>query len=359
MARAAEASLMETTMSPTADAAVSQVLQSRALKMVQHMNAVRGDASVARRHIFALTNGRCSFRVANPRRFRSFGSAQARLGDMALQVLQWEADTDCQTSTERLPQQHVLFHVALKGQFEVSHAGRRAQVREGQLLAVSTPGMVVRHWQGGCDLLNLVVPRASLVHCLRHDFRVDSAEDISFEPLQVLELANVPTTVAVLETIMADLAGGEGAFANSLLSTQAARMLSLLLLKSVPHKHAQSLGETRSSIAPYYVRRAEAYMRDNLQSKITMDALAAAAGVSVRTLYYGFRDYRSVTPMRHLKHMRLDLARARLASSNAACKVSDIIAQVGYPSASQFSRDYKSRFGERPLQTLMATSADL
>jgi AraC-like DNA-binding protein len=327
--------------------------------MVEHMNAARADATAARRHIFAITDGRCSFRVANPRRFHGFGSAQAKLGDIALQVLEWESDTDCETSTERLPQQHVLFHVALNGQFEVSHAGRRAQVGEGKILAVSTPGTVVRHWQGRCDLLNLVVPRATLVHCLRHDFQIAGAEDISIEPLQMLDLANLPTTVAVIETIMADLAGGEGAFANSLVSAQAARMLSLLLLKSVPHKHARSVGPARPAIAPYYVRRAESYMREKLQSKITVEALAAAAGVSVRTLYYGFRDYRSVTPMRYLKDMRLDHARLLLASPDGPRKVRDIIGQVGYPSASQFSRDYKSKFGERPLQTLMTTSADL
>ena len=44
------------------------------------------------------------------------------------------------------------------------------------------------------------------------------------------------------------------------------------------------------SIAPYYVRRAELYMRLNLATHITVQGLSRVSGVSARTLAYGFSE---------------------------------------------------------------------
>lgn len=328
-------------------------LQAHAAHLTARAGAFRGDAVMARRHLSAITGGRCTFRASDSRRIEGFRGAQARLGAIAFQVLHWEFESDCQTSTERCPDQHVVFHVLLKGQFEAVQGLQRRRVHEGCLLAASSPGVVVREWQGPCDLVNIVVPRRQLVACLAGESRVD-IDDISFDPLALVELSDMPTLASSLDMILADLASDRPAFADPQLAGSAERMLSLLLLRYIPHTHSRLLTPQASPAAPFYVRRAERYMAAHLGASIAMDELAAAAGVSPRTLYYGFRQYRRETPMRYLKHLRLGRAREELlAARESGEKVSLIAARAGYPSASQFSKDYKARYGESPRATVM------
>src|SRR5258706_6029620 len=60
------------------------------------------------------------------------------------------------------------------------------------------------------------------------------------------------------------------------------------------------------------VRRAEAHMRASLGSDISMDDLARAAGVSVRTLQANFLRWRGLSPVHYLRGLRLAFAQARL-----------------------------------------------
>jgi AraC-like DNA-binding protein len=328
-------------------------LQAHAATMTARDGAIHGDAAMARRHLSAITGGRCTFRVSDARRTDGFRSAQARLGATAFQVLRWEFDSDCQTSTERFPDQHVVFHLVLKGQFEAVQSSLRRRVREGYLLAASSPGVIVREWHGPCDLVNIVVPRRQLVQCLAGESQVD-VDDISFDPLALVDLSEMPTLVSFLDMMLADLASDRPAFAGAQLASSAERMLSLLLLRSIPHTHSRLLAPPASPAAPFYVRRAERYMAAHLGASIGMDELAAEAGVSPRTLYYGFRQYRRQTPMRYLKHLRLGRAREELlAARETGGKVSLIAARAGYPSASQFSKDYRARYGETPRATVL------
>ena len=83
-----------------------------------------------------------------------------------------------------------------------------------------------------------------------------------------------------------------------------------------------------------------------------MDELVRAAGVSARTLYYGFRRYRGTTPQRFVKTMRLRLARDALMDCGDKERVSVIASRFGYGNAAQFSKDYRQMFGASPREAL-------
>jgi len=329
-------------------------LRAYASGLMDRSSATHGDVHIARRHIATITDGRCSFEVANARRFIGFRGVEKRLGLSRIQILQWNGDTECQTSTERPSDQHLVFHLVLDGGFEVAQGSRRARVASGQILIVSHPGTVVRHWRGTCDLLNLVVPRSSLQQCLQREFGLGGAERVEFEPLTVLDMADIPAAIGLLETIVADLNGGTSVFAQAPISAHAERLLMLLLLKTAPHRHRSALDHGAAArIAPFYVRRAESLMQRHLASQLTIEELSAAAGVSVRTLYYGFSEFRNASPRRYLKQLRLAKARELLqAPLHREPKIGAIAGAVGYASASQFSRDYRAQFGETPAATL-------
>ncbi|MGD0026638.1 MAG: helix-turn-helix transcriptional regulator [Xanthobacteraceae bacterium] len=345
----------------TIDACTNQSLGSWSRNCAEQMTRRHdfrtGGVTVAQRHISEITDGRCSFAVSAPKRFGGYGGAQTRLGGTSIQFLKWDSEADCQTTTFRPPDYHVVLHSPLSGQFEAIQSSRRATVKVGQLLVVSSEGTAVRQWHGPCEVLNLVVPRQALSRMLAVDFGLDAARPLKFEPLAVVDLTKIATLTRLVETIISDLNDEMSFFSNPVIAAQAERTLLFLLLKSIPHQHLHLSNEPRAKIAPFYVRRAEAFMREHLDGTVTMDSLTAASGVSARTLYYGFDKYRSRSPMKSLKAMRLGCARkALLDARETGCRVSDVAVRCGYRNFSQFSRDYKEHFGESPAATLRGSA---
>ena len=53
------------------------------------------------------------------------------------------------------------------------------------------------------------------------------------------------------------------------------------------------------------MKRAEAFMEENLASAIGVCDVVASSGVSLRTLYHGFQSSHGVGPMTWLKNRRL------------------------------------------------------
>jgi AraC-like DNA-binding protein len=131
------------------------------------------------------------------------------------------------------------------------------------------------------------------------------------------------------------------------------RTLMLMFLTSFEHSETQALNRPRLGSAPYYIRRAEEYIRANAREDLTVESIAAAARVSTRSIYYGFKRWRDTTPMAHVRKVRLDLARAALLrAGREGGTVSQAAVAVGFTNFSQFSKVYKARFGETPSATL-------
>jgi AraC-like DNA-binding protein len=72
-------------------------------------------------------------------------------------------------------------------------------------------------------------------------------------------------------------------------------------------------------------------------------------GISVRQLQRWFTTHLSCTPGAWLSERRLQDARRLLAASNS---VKEVAYSLGFKQASQFSRDFKRRFGHQPSTEL-------
>ena len=80
--------------------------------------------------------------------------------------------------------------------------------------------------------------------------------------------------------------------------------------------------------------------------RLSVERLAGEAGMSVPTFHSHFRAVTHSSPMQYLKSVRLHQARLlMLRNGSTAAAVS---AEVGYESASQFSREFKRLFGRSP-----------
>ena len=79
--------------------------------------------------------------------------------------------------------------------------------------------------------------------------------------------------------------------------------------------------------------------------------LTAVAGVSERSLHYGFLQEFGMTPMAYTKAHRLGAARKALRRSGRLSKVVDIANRWGFWHMGQFAADYRKMFGEVPSKT--------
>lgn len=109
------------------------------------------------------------------------------------------------------------------------------------------------------------------------------------------------------------------------------------------------------SIAPSFIKRVEHFIQENAQKPISVNDMAEYAGISTRSLYLGFRKYRNITPMRHLKEVRLQKVYQELkCTSLGVDKVTNIAFKWGFSHLGHFSTDYKRRYGETPYETLLS-----
>jgi AraC family ethanolamine operon transcriptional activator len=98
-------------------------------------------------------------------------------------------------------------------------------------------------------------------------------------------------------------------------------------------------------------QRVEALLREELKSPIYSDALANAAGISVRALQDVISQYRGMSLHRYLRLKRLWLVRKRLLIADQI-SVKACALEFGFWHMSDFSRSYQAHFGETPGQTL-------
>lgn len=87
-------------------------------------------------------------------------------------------------------------------------------------------------------------------------------------------------------------------------------------------------------------------LRGNFAAPVRIEELAAVARMSPSSFHQHFKTLTSMTPLQYQKHMRLLEARRLMVTDGA--NVASAAYQVGYESASQFSREYTRMFGAPP-----------
>lgn len=103
------------------------------------------------------------------------------------------------------------------------------------------------------------------------------------------------------------------------------------------------------------VARAVAILRANYAKPVQIERLAAAAGMSRSGFHQHFRAITSLTPLQFQKQLRLIEARRLIVSSGKI--LSQVAFDVGYESASQFSREYARMYGQPPNKDKRAAVA--
>jgi AraC-like DNA-binding protein len=141
-----------------------------------------------------------------------------------------------------------------------------------------------------------------------------------------------------------------------LLEAMAARVESRLLAPAIVREiyyrvlHGEQGASLRAALSSRgqfgKIAKAIRLMHAGFGDRLTVGRLAGEAGMSVPTFHAHFRAVTHSSPMQYLKSVRLHQARLPMLrddkTASAACL------EVGYESASQFSREFKRLFGRSP-----------
>lgn len=84
------------------------------------------------------------------------------------------------------------------------------------------------------------------------------------------------------------------------------------------------------------------------QTALTVEQLAADAGMSMQTFHSHFKTITGTTPMQYVKSIRLHQARLLMVRSDTSAAAAAI--EVGYESASHFGREFRRQFGLTPAK---------
>jgi len=123
-------------------------------------------------------------------------------------------------------------------------------------------------------------------------------------------------------------------------------------LLAVPHQVEPTIGRhtvPRGQI----IRRSMDFVDQHEGEYLSVEQLAAAAGVSERTLRDAFQQYVGVAPVRYLNRRTLhQVRRALKAADSSMATVTEIATKFGVWQLGRFARDYRYLFGELPSETL-------
>jgi AraC-like DNA-binding protein len=94
------------------------------------------------------------------------------------------------------------------------------------------------------------------------------------------------------------------------------------------------------------------YIRANLDQPLRLSDLEARSHYSSRALQYAFRERLGCTPRQWIRQQRLERALEQLQQGGGGVSVKAIALACGYRHMSQFSGDFKRRFGLSPSAVL-------
>jgi AraC-like DNA-binding protein len=309
------------------------------------------DPSACRAYFRATQDGMHDFDVSREPSFQNFAHHEWPVGRVSLNLIELHC-ADSFTITKSAPSPWYQFNFLLEGQCELRTGNRSILATAGDAFVVDPDQIGVEVWESGMSQYLLRVDRRVIEHALATE--LGSAvprqrpifDPLSRDPgigswLQHIAKSGINATDSLLLTDRRVLRSIEQALVT-------------MVLSGFHHSASEDLARQITGIAPYYVKRAEEYIRVHACNDLTIDDIAAAARVSARTLFYGFKRWRGKSPMAYVRDTRLDLARRELERGQEhGGSVSRAAINAGFTNFSQFSRIYKARFGETPSATLL------
>lgn len=283
-----------------------------------------------------------------------FHSSMHHLKAGRLSISRLEYSADVYIEPDHL-EKFYLIQIPTQGYAEIE-MNQQKFISYPQVASLISPEQSLKmRWHANSPQLILKIDKDDLLqHCRQHLPDAQQHPPI-FEPKLDLSTQGGAYFFQLMRTLMDALACEQHPLHHPMAFKQFESSLFNALIYGQANSLLHQIDQYREkAISPYFVKRTEAYMRENLHANLTIEQLAEQAGVSVRTLFTGFKSFLNTTPMSYLKELRFEQAHMELLQ-NEHVSVTDVAFKWGFSHLGRFSQEYKRRYGELPSCTRRST----
>jgi AraC-like DNA-binding protein len=241
----------------------------------------------------------------------------------------------------------------LHGEAQILCGRQQATVGVGWAAVASADEPLSMQWSADCRILIMKLDATSLLHRLAGLIRASTNVPLRFHLAMDLRAGTQSDWWHYVEWLVGRVDADDGLVTARGMATPIWNHLGTALLLAQPNNYTTRINQHDPEVSLHYVRAAVDLIEAHPERQLTVRDIAAAAGVSVRTLQQGFRDQLFGTPINHLYGVRLQRVHDDLRETDpdSSLTVDEITAYWQVAQTSKFYRDYRQRFGETPAAT--------
>ncbi|MDH6283021.1 AraC-like DNA-binding protein [Prescottella agglutinans] len=264
-----------------------------------------------------------------------------QIGPLRLARIGWGAEVSVDTEH---PGAYAV-NIPLSGRIESASAGRDviSGVGKASVFRPDTPAVITR-WTADCEIVGVKVDRDYL-H--RETARVLGRPDRRLPDQVDLSTADGQNWMGLLNSIVQQVRGGEGLWQTPVVAEQlSGAITSAFVLAVMPD-------DPSAAPRPRIVKRVLDRIDEDPSLAWTSSDMAEAAGVSVRRLQEGFREYLGMCPRDYLLDVRLSRIHDDLVAGDpSVASVTDVAVRWGITHTGRFAAAYRRKYGCAPSITL-------
>ena len=249
-----------------------------------------------------------------------------------------------------------LLQIPLSGGAEISNGTGRYLSSPTQA-AVLNPHLPTRMvWEAGTRQVLVQIARAAMQDHLAAALGGPSDRPLTFEGPLDLTAGPGAALKRLILWLVAETDAGAPPIGPGLMARQIESTVLTGLIEAGGHDHAALMQRHRAAPRPRHLRLAEGFIHAHLDQPITLEEVAAAAGISPRGLQMAFRAHRGTTPLGFWREARLARAHADLTAAPPGTTVTQVALRWGFSHFGRFSELYRARYGLSPRDTLRAAT---
>ncbi len=275
-------------------------------------------------------------------------SVTTALADLSVTRLHYSACTRVQT----VPDGDLNITHLIGGRFTVTRAKDEYRLRPGDVMLI-LPDHSEDLAYDDVDTFVARLPRALLEKVAHVQTGINGA-DLRFDSSRPISVALGRHWTATLSHLTRTVLSDPALMLNPLIAENTRHQLAATALAVFPNTGHDAALRSAGEVTPWALRRAVAYIDDHADRPITVDEIAAAAGVRPRALQLAFRRYHETTPTGYVRQVRLERAHRdlRAADPTTGVTVTTIATRWGFTHLGRFSTDYRAAYGSSPSHTL-------
>lgn len=289
--------------------------------------------------------------VPNRRGFAKFELYEFPIGRLTVSLLNIHSASGV-TIRKPLPDGYYLFEFPLYGECQIFGLDGGQMSSPGDMFVVGPSQRTTESWGDICQKLMVQISEERFNQALAAEIGETMVESVKV-PAFTRDLG-MAQWLRHMISLNLHFCHQDSLFKDPGVGSQLERTLLAMLFVNIERNNLKQPAR-KGRIIPYYLKRAQAYIRANYAKQITTVDIAAAACIGTRSLHYGFKQSFDTTPMAYLRNVRLMHARTALgAAESGEVSIAEIATNVGFVNSSHFSKLYRARFGESPSQTVQS-----